>query len=265
MDGTLLRKDHQLSDTTKEYIRLLPEKYPDMIPVLCTGRPKSGILPYLKDLGMKDYNAYVISQNGANIFESMTEKRIYDALLNTHQLQDWLDLIQQHQIGLMGAGIEAYFTYQEKLNQYMTDDIELINGQLLQRTKETFLKEDLYKLLLFESKELLDEFESHIPEKFREDFYVVRSQPYLIEVLPKNINKSSGLRELSKILEIELSEIMAVGDAMNDYEMLQEVGFSVAMGNASQSIKDIADFVTLTNEEDGVIYAISHWIKELQP
>ena len=77
-----------------------------------------------------------------------------------------------------------------------------------------------------------------------------------LEVSPANTSKASGLRELCDFLGVDLAETIAVGDAPNDTEILQAAGFAVAMGNASDEIKQLADFVTLDNEHDGVAAVI---------
>ncbi len=81
-----------------------------------------------------------------------------------------------------------------------------------------------------------------------------------IEVGLGGVNKGMGLIRLGKILGISREEIMACGDGMNDYDMINEVGFGVVMENGREELKAIADFVTKTNEEDGVAYAIEKYV-----
>lgn len=88
------------------------------------------------------------------------------------------------------------------------------------------------------------------------EFEVTASAPTNIEIMKKGISKASGLAEVAQILEIEPSEIVAIGDSLNDLEMIKWAGFGVAMGNAEPSIKAVADHVTGTNNEDGVAQAI---------
>ena len=82
------------------------------------------------------------------------------------------------------------------------------------------------------------------------------AESFNLEMSPANITKGSGLVELCDLLKIDLSETVAIGDADNDKEILQTAGLSVAMGNASDEIKKLADFVTLDNDSDGVATAI---------
>ena len=82
------------------------------------------------------------------------------------------------------------------------------------------------------------------------------AEAFNLEMSPANITKGSGLRELCDFLKIDISETVAVGDAPNDKEILKIAGVGVAMGNANDEIKKIADFVTLDNDNDGVAAAI---------
>ena len=81
----------------------------------------------------------------------------------------------------------------------------------------------------------------------------------LIRAIAQFVVKNSGLKHLAEKLDINRDQIMALGDAANDLEMLQFVGQSVAMGNASDDIKSLSKYVTLTNDQAGVAYAIRTW------
>ena len=143
----------------------------------------------------------------------------------------------------------------------MAFDVKIVNGSIKRITKEESLSTDFYKLLLLGDVEQLNEFETIIPKEWRDEFYVVRSQKYLVEVLRKGVNKAFGLEKLAAALNIEPSEIASIGDAANDIEMLEYSGLAIAMGNASEEVKAIADIVTDTNENNGVIKAIDRLIQ----
>ena len=93
-------------------------------------------------------------------------------------------------------------------------------------------------------------------KSFANVFSGVRSQPVIYEAMPLGTTKATALSRLAEILKIDSSEIMAMGDANNDIEMLQFAGLGIAMGNASDYVKSLADAVTASNEEDGVARAI---------
>ena len=261
MDGTLLNSKKELLEETKQYFKDFHKKETDTLLVLCTGRPESGIRPYLKDLGYLEENHYIISQNGANIYESRTGKRVMDAFLDSAAIQKWIELGKKHGISVMGAGVDYYYCFDQEPTEWMEFDVKLVSGKLKRIPTKESLNTDFYKILLMGDEEQLNEFETFIPEEWRDEFYVVRSQKYLVEVLTKGVNKAFGLEKLAQKLNIQPSEIAAVGDAANDIEMLEYAGLAIAMGNASEEVKAIADIVTDTNENNGVIKAIDRLIQ----
>ena len=261
MDGTLLNSKKELLEETKQYFKNFHNKNTETLLVLCTGRPESGIRPYLKDLGYLEENHYIISQNGANIYESQTEKRVMDAFVDSKAIQKWIELGKTHGISVMGAGVDYYYSFDEDPTEWMEFDVKLVSGKLKRIPTEESLNTDFYKILLMGDEEQLNEFETYIPEAWRDEFYVVRSQKYLVEVLTKGVNKAFGLEKLAKELNIQPSEIAAIGDAANDIEMLEYAGLAIAMGNGSEEVKAISDIVTDTNENNGVIKAINKLIQ----
>ena len=261
MDGTLLNSKKELFEETKQYFRDFHNKETETLLVLCTGRPESGIRPYLKDLGYLEENHYIISQNGANIYESRTGKRVMDAFLDSAAIQKWIELGKKHGISVMGAGVDYYYCFDQEPTEWMEFDVKLVRGKLKRIPTEESLNTDFYKILLMGDEKQLNEFETFIPQEWRDEFYVVRSQKYLVEVLTKGVNKAFGLEKLAKELNIQPSEIAAIGDAANDIEMLEYAGLAIAMGNASEEVKSIADIVTDTNENNGVIKAINKLIQ----
>ena len=261
MDGTLLNSKKELLEETKQYFKDFHKKETETLLVLCTGRPESGIRPYLKDLGYLEENHYIISQNGANIYESQTGKRLMDAFVDSAAIQKWIELGKKHGISVMGAGVDYYYCFDQEPTEWMEFDVKLVSGKLKRIPTKESLNTDFYKILLMGDEEQLNEFETFIPQEWRDEFYVVRSQKYLVEVLTKGVNKAFGLEELAQKLNIEPSEIAAIGDAANDIEMLEYAGLAIAMGNASEEVKSIADIVTDTNENNGVIKAIDNLIQ----
>ena len=261
MDGTLLNSKKELLEETKQYFKDFHKKETDTLLVLCTGRPESGIRPYLKDLGYLEENHYIISQNGANIYESRTGKRVMDAFLDSAAIQKWIELGKKHGISVMGAGVDYYYCFDQEPTEWMEFDVKLVTGKLKRIPTKESLNTDFYKILLMGDEEQLNEFETFIPEEWRDEFYVVRSQKYLVEVLTKGVNKAFGLEQLAKELNIQPSEIAAIGDAANDIEMLEYAGLAIAMGNASEEVKAVSDIVTDTNENNGVIKAIDQLIQ----
>ena len=91
-------------------------------------------------------------------------------------------------------------------------------------------------------------------------FTILFSDPTFLEIMPKGVNKGIGLHRLGELFQVPVEQIMAVGDSPNDVDMLKEAGFAVAMDNASPAVKDVVDYVTAGNDDDGVAKVIEKFV-----
>ena len=130
MDGTLLNSKKELLEETKQYFKEFHHKDTETLLVLCTGRPETGIRPYLKDLGYLEENHYIISQNGANIYESQTGNRIMNAFVDSSAIQKWIQLGKEHNISVMGGGVDYYYSFDQEPTEWMEYDVKIINGEI---------------------------------------------------------------------------------------------------------------------------------------
>ena len=88
---------------------------------------------------------------------------------------------------------------------------------------------------------------------------IFRSEPYFLELVPQGIDKALSLAVLLKEIGVEHKEMIAIGDGYNDLSMIKFAGLGIAMGNAQEPVKKAADYITLSNEEDGVAEALEHF------
>ena len=109
--------------------------------------------------------------------------------VDSKAIQKWIELGKTHGISVMGAGVDYYYSFDEDPTEWMEFDVKIVSGKLKRITIEDSLSTDFYKLLLLGDEEQLNEFETFIPQEWRNEFYVVRSQKYLIEVLTKGVIK----------------------------------------------------------------------------
>ena len=107
---------------------------------------------------------------------------------------------------------------------------------------------------------ILDQAIARIPQEVKEKYTVLKSAPYFLEILDKRVNKGTGVKSLADVLGIKPEEIMAIGDQENDIAMIEYAGVGVAMDNAIPSVKEVANFVTKSNLEDGVAFAIEKYV-----
>lgn len=112
------------------------------------------------------------------------------------------------------------------------------------------------KVMMIDEPAILDQAIARIPQEVKEKYTVLKSAPYFLEILDKRVNKGTGVKSLADVLGIKPEEIMAIGDQENDIAMIEYAGVGVAMDNAIPSVKEVANFVTKSNLEDGVAFAI---------
>nr|WP_264175108.1 HAD-IIB family hydrolase [Clostridium tagluense] len=99
-----------------------------------------------------------------------------------------------------------------------------------------------------------------LPKEFYSEYNVVKTMPIVLEVMDKDCNKGYGVKVLGDMLGIKKEEIICIGDEANDIEMITYAGLGIAMGNAIEELKDVAEYVTLDNDNDGVAKAIEKFI-----
>jgi Cof subfamily protein (haloacid dehalogenase superfamily) len=116
------------------------------------------------------------------------------------------------------------------------------------------------KVMMIDEPEILDKAIARIPADVKEKYTVLKSAPYFLEMLDKRVNKGTGVKSLADVLGIKPEEIMTIGDQENDIAMIEYAGVGVAMDNAIPSVKEVANFVTKSNLEDGVAYAIEKFV-----
>ena len=118
---------------------------------------------------------------------------------------------------------------------------------------------DIIKILLVESDEKVSDFVSNHLKKFS-DMSVVSSAKGLLDIWASNISKGSAVKVLAEKLGVNLEQVIAFGDNYNDVELFEAVGIPIAMGNSVEEIKSLAKYTTLTNDDDGIAYAIYNFI-----
>lgn len=256
LDGTLLKNDGTISKANIEAIELAKKKGVKV--VLATGRPINGIKNYLRQLNLFE-DDYVIAFNGALVQTTRDEKIIGKKGLEISDLYKIYDLSKKLNVNIhihtenecITPKISKYSLFEAKLNSIPLKEVEFRN--LHKDTK-------VLKIMFVDEVETIDSIIDLIDEEFHNKYTVVRSLPYFLEFLNKEVNKGSGLEILIDKLEIHKNEVICIGDHENDIHMIKYAGLGVAMGNAVNSVKDIADYITKSNEENGVAHVINKFI-----
>lgn len=264
IDGTLVNEEKVVTKNVHEAIQRAIDQGVKI--VLCTGRPIEGIRPYLEELGLQNEEDYVISHNGACITRTDTNEVVVDVPMKLEDIKELYEFGKNYPPDICVLNEEHFYMIFPKgtdpdIDESLIDESNTINMNLETISIEELTEEShLLKLLYFGEKEEVNVIEQALPEEYRDRFYVVRSQEYLIEVMVQNTNKGTALEKLADHLGFTMDEVMAIGDGENDYEMIEAAGLGVVMDNGTHRLKGIANEITLSNEKDGVAHAFEKWV-----
>ena len=263
LDGTLLNSEKQLTAYTREVLKKAIEQ--EVAVVVATGRPFSGVPDELKHFpGIR----YALTANGASILAMQKQKVVYENLLSVESSEKVIDILRKHHaiheffvdgVGYMNEdGLKNVYAYFE--DPHMAEYLQSTRIPVKDvKEKLQTMKCEVDKLQgIFRNQK--DKEEALEELNTLSGIVVTAAMDNNLEINKEGTNKGLGLLQLGKSLGISREEIMACGDGGNDVEMLKEVGFAVAMANGSDPVKKAADFVTVSNDEDGVAKAIERFV-----
>ncbi|QHZ52059.1 sugar-phosphatase [Paenibacillus larvae] len=257
MDGTLLGDNHAISEASKKAIQEAREQGVQV--VLATGRPLVGIEKFLEELDLISEQNYAICYNGSVVQNTGTGEVIAKQILNGQDLHQLYGLSLELGVNIHAFSRSGLIT--PKASKYTRHEADL-NGIDFQVAdfKKIGADEDIIKIMFVDEEERLSRAISRLPQSVKEAYTIVQSSPFFLEFLNKRAHKGEGVKKLAEHLGISREEIICVGDAGNDLHMIEYAGLGVAMGNAFNEIKHAADFITKTNNEDGVAHVIETFI-----
>lgn len=257
MDGTLLKEDKTISKENFEAIKKAKEKGVKV--VLSTGRPKKGIEKYLKELDLISDEDYCVTYNGSVIQNTGTEEILHKKLLTSEDAHYLHSLSKELDINIHALTPTSCIA--PKLTKYTELEVTL-NGIDFEEVDFTTLTDStpIIKIMFIGEPDKLSEAMDKLPEEVYKKYTVVQSAPFFLEFLDKSVNKGTGVKALADSLGINKNEVICIGDAGNDIHMIKYAGLGIAMGNAFSELKKVANYITYTNEEDGVAHVINKFI-----
>lgn len=259
IDGTLLTKDKKLTNQTIEIIKEASSK--GVYIVIASGRPYQGIVPILQQLGLVNENNYTISFGGALVVNNLEGRPICDYSLNKSNALELTDLAAK--MGLTSHVFADQNCYLEKENKYSTIESTLNHIPLIYQSYDN-LKDDavVNKVMWVDDPEKLKVAHSQLNADLFKKYSIVFSAPFFLEFLNPKAQKGLALKELTELLDLDYYNVMAIGDEENDKSMLKYAKIKVAMENANVNLKKVANYITSSNNEDGVAKAIHKFVLE---
>lgn len=260
LDGTLTNSKKEITEPTRK--ALLEIQKEGKIVVLASGRPINGVAPLAKILEMDKYGGYMLSFNGARITQCSTGELVYNRTLPPSVIRPIYETAKTYP----GVDIISY-TDTEILsgicsNEY-TEKEKFINKMEIVPVADfpDALNFPVNKLLLPGPPEILEKIMPRLKDEYHSLLNIYRSEPYFLEIMPQNVDKAHSLQKLLSSIGLTADEMICCGDGYNDLSMIEYAGLGVAMENAQPVIKEAANFVTRSNDEDGILYVIDRFMR----
>ncbi|MCC9016748.1 Cof-type HAD-IIB family hydrolase [Flavobacterium lipolyticum] len=256
MDDTLLTDDHKISDLNKKV--LLEAQSKGVYVVLASGRPTSAMTAYAKELELDLNDSYIISFNGAIISTVKDDVILFEQKLTVeqiHELYDYSVKKKTHIITYLDGEIIS-----ETDSEYIDVEKEITG---LPHNKVAGFKEAVtepaVKCILLAEPSYLKEVEADLKAAMPH-LSVAMSKPFFLEAAQNGIDKAASLKLLAEKLNIHQSEIIAVGNAGNDLTMIEYAGLGVWVDNVTPELRDRADLIVASNNNDGVAEVVQRYI-----
>ncbi len=262
VDGTLINNHKEITSHTRDAILTAQKEYNIRI-ILTSGRPTYGVLPIAEQLHLAEYGSFVISYNGGEIMDCRTQETIYARTLDRDVLPYLYQCARKHQFAIVTYHKEYVITEAPE-DEYVLKQAVLSVMKL--KKVDSFLSAitfPIVKCLIVGEPSRLVALEDEISKHLQHKISICRSEPYFLELTPLHVNKANSLAILLNRLNIPSTKLIACGDGLNDITMIKYAGLGVAMGNAQTLVCDQADYVTLTNDEDGIAHVIENFIFKL--
>lgn len=258
IDGTLINSKLEITPRTKKaVIRAMEEGHKV---VIASGRDPMGVEQYARELDFDKYGGLLSNFNGGRITNYKTGEIIADHPLDLDLTREILDFARDLDIGFLVYKDSKFYTN--------SPDTYMLKESASKSHMEVVVDEKLIDTIDFQTNKILF---SQVPERieepsralydrFHEVATCVKSTPFYYEIMPKGIDKGKSLLEIADHYKISQEDIIAFGDENNDLTMIEKAGVGVAMANSSKDILEIADYVTLSNDEDGIAYYLENFL-----
>lgn len=244
IDGTLLNNSKKILDETKTDIINAYNK--GVIICICTGRAYPAAKRYIDELNI---NIPLVLFNGSCIRMSSDQELLLNKTIDCDVAKTVFNIVNENNgTCCFWREDKVYFNKNDEYTEYY----EQLSGvkPIVIDSIDNFTS-NINKFLWFDTPENLQYIKNNILNSVK-GIDCFKSQTRLLEIVPTNINKGESLKFLANYYGIQLENIIAVGDDENDISMIKVAGMGVAMENAKSIVKDVADYITLSNENNGV-------------
>ncbi len=260
-DGTIYTSDYKIADGTKEAMKEYMDKGGKI--VISTGRLYASIKKQMLEMGLD--KGEVIVYQGSGVYDVATDKPILEYNIDTDVATECLRFIDDREgfYGLMYYEGKCYVPERNMLIDFFLSILKVDDTIVTGMRMSDYIAKNAIKptkILLLSLPDKQGDIADECREKFSEYLTFSRANEILVEVVNKDASKGNALRYVAEeMYGLTRDEVIAIGDAENDISMIEYAGLGVAMGNAMDELKAVADLVTITNDESGVAKIIREY------
>lgn len=258
LDGTLMDSEKKLSEENKHAVWQAIEAGTAV--VLASGRPMFGVMPVAKQLELDKRGGYVLAYNGGNIWDCKASEMVYERHIPSECIAAICDAARKNQAAPL-TYFEDRVISEKADDEYVLREAFCNSAEVMQVDNiPEFVDYPVAKLLVVGEHSRLLPVKEELEKQYGDVLELFFSEDYFLEIVPKNVGKDVSLAALLDNLGIEQKELIACGDGLNDLSMISYAGLGIAMENAYPEVKERADYVTVSNDENGVARIIKEFI-----
>lgn len=254
LDGTLTNSKKEISQPTLDALIDIQERGYKV--VLASGRPTPGVVPLAKKVQLDKFGGYILSYNGAKIIDCRTNEVIFQKTLPLEVISELYNAADKYDVGIIsydtdnvivGRDIDEYIELEAKINNIALKKVDNFIE---------YVNYPVNKCLMTGEHEILLKVQENLKHKYNSLLSIYFSEPFFLEIMPQNVDKAQSLIRLLNTIGISSEEMVCCGDGFNDISMIEIAGLGVAMENAQEVVKQAADFITYSNDDDGILHVI---------
>lgn len=258
LDGTLTNKDKIITPKTKESLMEAQKRGKKV--VLASGRPTQGIVPLSEELELEQYGGYILSYNGGMIINCKTKETVFSRMLPVTANEKIISIAKEEGVNILTYSGDYIITGDASC-PYVEKEATINRLEVKQVfDMKEYVTFPVVKFLMLDDGDYLALVEPRVKAAMGKNYSVYRSEPYFLEVLPKGVDKALSLERLLQSLDMTREQMIACGDGYNDLTMIQYAGLGVAMENAVLPVRKAADYITLSNNDDGIAHVVEKYM-----
>ena len=261
LDGTLTNSKKEITPPTRDALIEIQQNGKKV--VLASGRPINGVAPLAEELYLKEYGGFMLSFNGARITRCSDNAIIYNKVIPQEVIRPIYEAVKEY------PGLDL-ISYTDKVilsgiksNEY-TEKEAAINSMEICPVEDfpAALDFPVNKILIPGGHSILEDLMPKLQKQYHGLLNIYRSEPFFLEIMPQNIDKAHSLQKLLNSIGLTADSMICCGDGFNDLSMIEYAGLGVAMGNAQPVVKESADFITKSNDEDGILHVVNLYMRD---